>query len=104
MLASFLSASVRATHTKPVAFTSWSVRQPDLDQHRVKRSSTTSPQIQAIEDASKESGVHVVAVPIDYTENTRILVDELRAAKLVRSLEEVGYSSSFSPAAHRNPD
>ena len=32
-----------------------------------------------LEAAFQGGGVHLVAVPIDYTENTRVLVDELRA-------------------------
>jgi acetolactate synthase-1/2/3 large subunit len=35
--------------------------------------------IPTLESAFTEGGVHLVAVPIDYTENTRVLVDELRA-------------------------
>ena len=31
-----------------------------------------------LEAAFKAGGVHLVAVPIDYSENTRVLVDELR--------------------------
>ena len=34
--------------------------------------------IPALENAFKGGGVHLVVVPIDYTENTRVLVDELR--------------------------
>jgi acetolactate synthase-1/2/3 large subunit len=33
----------------------------------------------ALEAAFTEGGVHVVAVPIDYSENMRVLVEELRA-------------------------
>ena len=40
---------------------------------------STEGLIPAIEDAFKGGGVHLVAVPIDYTENTRVLVDELRS-------------------------
>ena len=43
------------------------------------RVTTTDGLIPAIENAFKGGGVHVVAVPIDYTENTRVLVDELKA-------------------------
>jgi acetolactate synthase-1/2/3 large subunit len=32
----------------------------------------------AIEAAFSEGGVQLIAVPIDYSENTRVLVDELR--------------------------
>jgi acetolactate synthase-1/2/3 large subunit len=32
-----------------------------------------------LEAAFQGGGVHLVAVPIDYLENTRVLVDELRA-------------------------
>ena len=31
-----------------------------------------------VENAFKGGGVHLVVVPIDYSENTRVLVDELR--------------------------
>ncbi len=43
------------------------------------RVTSTDGLIPAIENAFKGGGVHVVAVPIDYTENTRVLVDELKA-------------------------
>jgi acetolactate synthase-1/2/3 large subunit len=36
----------------------------------------------ALDAAFRAGGVHLVTVPIDYTENTRVLVDELRAARL----------------------
>jgi len=32
-----------------------------------------------LERAFTEGGVHLVAVPVDYSENTRVLVDEMRA-------------------------
>ena len=32
----------------------------------------------ALEQAFADGGVHLVVVPIDYSENTRVLVDELR--------------------------
>jgi acetolactate synthase I/II/III large subunit len=35
--------------------------------------------ISALEAAFKGGGVHLVVVPIDYSENKRVLVDELRA-------------------------
>jgi acetolactate synthase-1/2/3 large subunit len=34
--------------------------------------------IAALEAAFKTGGVHLVAVPVDYSENKRVLVDELR--------------------------
>ena len=34
--------------------------------------------IPTLENAFKGGGVHLVVVPIDYSENTRVLVDELR--------------------------
>ena len=40
--------------------------------------------IPALERAFAEGGVHLVAVPIDYSENTRVLVDELREFERVR--------------------
>jgi acetolactate synthase-1/2/3 large subunit len=42
--------------------------------HRV---AATSELIPTLEAAFKEGGVHLVAVPIDYSENMRVLVDEL---------------------------
>jgi acetolactate synthase-1/2/3 large subunit len=43
--------------------------------------------IPALEAAFKGGGVHLVVVPIDYSENKRVLVDELRAK--VKSVEEL---------------
>src|SRR3954449_7150477 len=42
--------------------------------HRVKQ---TDDLIPTIESAFKDTGVHLITVPIDYAENTRVLVDEL---------------------------
>ena len=39
---------------------------------------------QALEKAFQEGGVHLIAVPVDYTENIRVLVDELRSSTLER--------------------
>jgi acetolactate synthase-1/2/3 large subunit len=35
--------------------------------------------IPTLEAAFRTGGVHLVAVPIDYSENKRVLVDELKA-------------------------
>jgi thiamine pyrophosphate-dependent acetolactate synthase large subunit-like protein len=43
--------------------------------HRVKRTDDLVPTMEA---AFKDSGVHLVTVPIDYAEDTRVLVEELR--------------------------
>ena len=43
------------------------------------RVEATEGLIPALEAAFQSGGVHLVAVPIDYAENTRVLVDELRA-------------------------
>jgi len=43
--------------------------------HRVKRTDDLVP---TIEGAFKDTGVHLITVPIDYVENTRVLVEELR--------------------------
>jgi acetolactate synthase-1/2/3 large subunit len=43
------------------------------------RVAATEDLIPALEAAFRGGGVHLIAVPIDYTENTRVLVDELRA-------------------------
>jgi acetolactate synthase-1/2/3 large subunit len=43
------------------------------------RVTATGDLIPVLEAAFAGGGVHLVAVPIDYSENTRVLVDELRA-------------------------
>jgi acetolactate synthase-1/2/3 large subunit len=43
--------------------------------HRIARTEDLAPTLEA---AFTAGGVHIVAVPIDYSENTRVLVDELR--------------------------
>jgi acetolactate synthase-1/2/3 large subunit len=43
------------------------------------RVTATGDLIPVLEAAFQGGGVHLVAVPIDYLENTRVLVDELRA-------------------------
>jgi acetolactate synthase I/II/III large subunit len=43
--------------------------------HRV---GATEDLVPTLESAFRAGGVHIVAVPIDYSENTRVLVDELR--------------------------
>jgi acetolactate synthase-1/2/3 large subunit len=43
--------------------------------HRVGRTEDLAPTLEA---AFSAGGIHIVAVPIDYSENTRVLVDELR--------------------------
>jgi acetolactate synthase-1/2/3 large subunit len=42
------------------------------------RVETAEGLVPALERAFQEGGVQLVAVPIDYSENTRVLVDELR--------------------------
>jgi acetolactate synthase-1/2/3 large subunit len=42
------------------------------------RVSATAELIPTLEQAFSAGGVHVVAVPIDYSENTRVLIEELR--------------------------
>ena len=43
--------------------------------HRVQRTDDLVP---ILDNAFKEGGVQLVTVPIDYAENTRVLVEELR--------------------------
>ncbi len=38
----------------------------------------TEDLVPTLEAAFEAGGVHLVAVPIDYSENTRVLVEELR--------------------------
>ena len=42
--------------------------------HRIAAASDLAPTLEA---AFAEGGVHLVAMPIDYSENTRVLIDEL---------------------------
>jgi len=42
--------------------------------HRISATSELAP---TLEDAFRRGGVHLVAVPIDYSENMRVLVDEI---------------------------
>ena len=58
------------------------------------RVESTDGLIPALEAAFKGGGVHLVAVPIDYTENTRVLVDELRARKPATPAEARRHRSS----------
>ena len=38
----------------------------------------TDDLVPTIESAFKETGVHLITVPIDYIENTRVLLEELQ--------------------------
>ncbi len=60
------------------------VRQPRLRQvrhaygakgRRVESAEALAP---TLEDAFREGGVQLVIVPVDYSENSRVLVDELK--------------------------
>jgi acetolactate synthase-1/2/3 large subunit len=44
------------------------------------RVETADGLVPALEAAFKEGGLQLVAVPVDYSENTRVLVEELRSA------------------------
>ena len=39
-------------------------------------------ELRRLQAAFDEGGVHIVAAPIDYTENTRVLIEELQTAAL----------------------
>lgn len=47
-----------------------------------RRVETADGLIPALQAAFDEGGVHIVAAPIDYTENTRVLIEELQTAAL----------------------
>jgi acetolactate synthase-1/2/3 large subunit len=51
------------------------------------RVTATGDLLPTLEAAFRAGGVHLIAVPIDYTENTRVLVDELRARVSAPALE-----------------
>jgi acetolactate synthase I/II/III large subunit len=64
--------------------------------------------IPALEAAFAGGGVHVIAVPIDYSENIRVLVDELRSAvpEAVEPQRDTTSTSSVEPLrtnTHENP-
>jgi acetolactate synthase-1/2/3 large subunit len=44
------------------------------------RVGTADGLVPALEAAFKAGGAHLVAVPVDYSENIRVLVEELRSA------------------------
>jgi acetolactate synthase-1/2/3 large subunit len=48
-------------------------------QAKGSRVETADGLVPALERAFSGGGIHVVTVPIDYSENMRVLVDELRA-------------------------
>ena len=48
------------------------------------RIETADGLVLALEAAFRDGGVHLIAAPIDYSENTRVLIDELRSAALDR--------------------
>ena len=50
---------------------------------------TANGLVPALEAAFREGGVHLIAAPIDYTENIRVLVDELRNAALDSQAERL---------------
>jgi acetolactate synthase-1/2/3 large subunit len=47
-----------------------------------RRVTTAAELVPALEDAFAAGGLHLIVVPIDYSENIRVLVDELRHAGL----------------------
>ena len=47
-----------------------------LNGRRVQSADGLAP---ALESAFAEGGIHLIAVPVDYSENTRVLIEELRA-------------------------
>jgi acetolactate synthase-1/2/3 large subunit len=53
--------------------------------HRVTAVDDLEP---ALDQAFRAGGVHLVCVPIDYSENTRVLVEELRAKVKSPELEQ----------------
>jgi acetolactate synthase-1/2/3 large subunit len=53
------------------------------------RVQTADGLVPALEAAFREGGVHLIAAPIDYTENIRVLVDELRSAALDSQAERL---------------
>ena len=44
-----------------------------------RRARTTEDVVPILEAAFRKGGVHLVVVPIDYSENQRVLIDELKS-------------------------
>ncbi|MGB5180901.1 MAG: acetolactate synthase large subunit [Xanthobacteraceae bacterium] len=63
------------------------------------RVETAEGLVPALERAFQEGGVQLVAVPIDYSENTRVLVDELRKHCLIDRIERHADSSNAHAAS-----
>ena len=61
------------------------------------RVETAEGLVPALERAFQEGGVQLVAVPIDYSENTRVLVDELRKHCLIDRIERHADSGNAIP-------
>lgn len=55
------------------------VKYTEADGAKGRRIAATEDLVPTIETAFTEGGVHLVAVPVDYSDNQRVLVDELRA-------------------------
>ena len=53
------------------------------------RVETANGLVPALGAAFREGGVHLIAAPIDYTENIKVLVDELRNAALDSQAERL---------------
>jgi len=56
---------------------------------RGARVGATDDLVPVLDDAFNAGGVHLVSVPIDYSENVRVLVDELKSRQLAGSNESV---------------
>ena len=53
------------------------------------RVETANGLVPALGAAFREGGVHLIAAPIDYTENIKVLIDELRNAALDSQAERL---------------
>jgi acetolactate synthase-1/2/3 large subunit len=60
------------------------VKYADAYGARGARVAATDELVPVLNAAFKAGGVHLVAVPIDYSENVRVLVDELKSRQLAR--------------------
>jgi hypothetical protein len=70
--------------TKPAAFLSTGDCVAFLHNQLRHYPKTADGLVTALEAAFRVGGVHLIAAPIGYSENTRVLIDELQSASLDR--------------------
>jgi hypothetical protein len=71
-----------------------------MRERTTRKAPKSTPQtVPALEAAFREGGVHLIAASIDYNENIRVLVDELRSAALDSQAERLSLLPRKRPSA-----